>query len=210
MNSKFLTYTPYNPSWTKWCVAFGATTLLGGFSCAVYSAHNLYSYFQYNKSLEKDIEVKLHGEDQTRIVKCEPVYSYERPIFDAFDLVFILYNMTETVIKDNMKVIQMSIDGNYSKFDASIDFGTIIFFAWCVSLYKHIFSPSEGKFEFIDIKTGEEISYDVMEDAEFIGYHYNNDVVSDSGVSNAAELANEANEGCVLNIQDPFITILSS
>lgn len=253
MKSKLLTYTQYKQSLPALFIATLASTQFPKLSFFAHSAYNVYSSFKHYKSLEKDIAVKLYGEDQTRVVKCIP--QDHDILFPMVSLLldYTLLNFVSNLLSNNSKLTQdynskiEALKTNYdakidavgkelpqnhsflSLFDAFIDADSkpdyqqvfkpsshsydsgessdILGLSFLALNLKNLFlSPSEGKFQFIDIKTGTKISYDEMEDAEFIGY-YNDDVVS--GV-NVADLANEADEGCVLNIQEPFITILSS
>ncbi len=150
MTYKSLRYTPYNPSWSKLCFALIGNIILPNLSFIAYSGHNLYSYFQYNKSLEKEIKIKLDREDEARVVKCTTENdSYARPIFDA--CVFT---------------------GSLFSFYESNDLNTLEFIGLCTILSKinHLLSPAEEKFHFTDINTGEEISFDKVEDAEFLKF----------------------------------------
>jgi hypothetical protein len=170
---EFLQYKTYNPSWTKLFCTGVASVVFGDFIApnklkpspiplALYHAHNIYSYFQHKKEVEKQTYAKLKYEDETRVVKYSAENgSYIRPVFDSFGLIGSLCLSIEEQQQEGHHFLLKSLDPMLQVY-------VFCGVGYLKSKVLHLISPSEEKYTFTDINTGEEIHYFQMETAELI------------------------------------------
>lgn len=176
---EFLQYKTYNPSWTKLFCTGVASVVFGDFIApntlkpspiplALYHAHNIYSYFQHKKEVEKQTYAKLKYEDETRVVKYSAENgSYIRPVFDSFGLIASLCSLIEEQQQKAHHFLESWEPGKEHNVTMS-PVRVLCSVGYLTSKVLHLFSPSEEKYTLTDINTGEEIHYFQMETAELI------------------------------------------
>jgi hypothetical protein len=167
MNIKY-SYTPYCSSWKKYLTVLAAHHIFyflneeGSSSVRIpsvlYSAHNLYSEYKYNQSLEAVLKVEINGETHT--IKASPSYFNWYTGYNATKLAesigLAYYGCNDIIIAFRKSPIPLLVSS----------LGDICKLISLKDNYK--------EYKFIDVDTGKEISSKYMQHLNILDIKYVN------------------------------------